>query len=316
MLKALKFVKGAVATKGLIPALTHFELKEGFVVGYNGAITLASPFPLTVSIKPKAIPFIKAIEACKEVMAIHITKTGRLAIKSGKFKAFIESSEDAFPVNLPEGEILELSEPILPVIKKLAPFIAEDASRQWARGILFRGKSGYATNNICIVEHRLNQPFPVEVNIPHVAIKELLRINVEPASIQVSERAVTFHYPENRWLKSKLLVEAWPDIGKILDNPSNAQTIPKTFFDEVERLIPFLDELQHIYFTETGIATGLVEGVGATVDLEGLPKIGVYQAKQLLLLREVVNKIDFEAYPKPCLFYGDNLRGALIGMQG
>lgn len=73
--------------------------------------------------------------------------------------------------------------------------------------------------------------------------------------------------------------------------------------------------IRHIYFTKTGMTTCFPQGMGASVALEGLPTTGIYQAKQLLLLKTVAQKIDFEAYPKPCLFYGENLRGALIEMQ-
>jgi hypothetical protein len=29
----------------------------------------------------------------------------------------------------------------------------------------------------------------------------------------------------------------------------------------------------------------------------------------------VAQLFDFSSYPKPCLFYGDNLRGAIIGLR-
>ncbi|QFR59683.1 hypothetical protein P6F33_gp82 [Pseudomonas phage Quinobequin-P09] len=47
----------------------------------------------------------------------------------------------------------------------------------------------------------------------------------------------------------------------------------------------------------------------------GFPFEGVYQIEMLKLLKDVAQKIDFSAYPNPCLFYGDRLRGAIVGMR-
>ena len=43
MLESLKFVKGAVSRKDHVPALTHFQIKNGFVKGHNGTLTLCAP---------------------------------------------------------------------------------------------------------------------------------------------------------------------------------------------------------------------------------------------------------------------------------
>ena len=43
MLKALKFVQGAVSKKDLVPALTHFRIENGTVRSYNGMLALCTP---------------------------------------------------------------------------------------------------------------------------------------------------------------------------------------------------------------------------------------------------------------------------------
>ena len=66
MLEVLKFVKGAVGKKDYVPALTHFQIADGRITGFNGKISLSSPIALDLECCPKAIPFVKAIEACTD----------------------------------------------------------------------------------------------------------------------------------------------------------------------------------------------------------------------------------------------------------
>jgi DNA polymerase III sliding clamp (beta) subunit (PCNA family) len=317
MLNALKFVRGAVAAKDFVPALGHFRIQNGLVKGYNGALALCGPIDLDLSVTPKALPFIKAIQACQDTIALHVTDTGRLSIKSGRFKAFVDCIQEEFPDIQPEGDAIKLDGELLKVLKKLAPFIAEDASRPWARGILFRGQSAYATNNVVIIEHWLGYTFPVEINLPKSAVAELLRINEEPESMQVTANSVTFHFSNRRWLRSQTYSLDWPDIAKVLDREATPGEFPEALFTSIhDCLIPFLEEDGGIYFKDDGsIATSHADGLGASVQFEPFGAKGKYNAEQMMLLDGVAERIDLGSFPAPSLFYGDKVRGAIVGMR-
>lgn len=316
MLDALKFVQGAVAKKDFVQALTHFHISGGFIKGYNGSLALCSPIDLDLEVTPKAAPFIKAIATCKDTVQLNMTPAGRLAIKSGSFKAFVDCIDEAYPDVQPEGEVLELDGALLKALKKLNPFIADDASRQWARGIMFRGPSAFATNNVTLVEYWLGYNFPVEVNIPKPAVQELIRIGEEPTKVQVCENSVTFHYASGRWLRTQTYSTQWPDMAKVLDRDSTQQPFPEGFFEALGDLLPFADDLERAFFLNTRMATTPADGLGASVDLAGLPEQGIYHIKQLQLLESIAETIDLSQYPAPCLFYGDRVRGAIVGMRG
>lgn len=316
MLDALKFVKGAIASKGFTPELTHFKIEGGFIKGFNGALALCSPIDLDLDVTPKAIPFVKAVTSCKSTVALHITPAGKLAVKSGTFKAFVDCTPDqAYPDIFPEGEKIELKGGFVALLKRLQPFMAEDASRPWARGILLKGQSAFVTNNVVIIQAWLEKPFPVEVNIPAAAIKELVRIKEEPTHIQMCDTSVSFWYADGRWLRACLNSYEWPDVTTILDVECNPQPFHESFFEAVESVSAFVEESNRVMFFEGSICTHKDEGVGASFDIEGLPDEGAFNFKYLLNLEGLAEKIDFFMYPKPCVFYGDNLRGAIIGMM-
>ena len=315
MLETLKFVQGAVASKGFAPELTHFCIKDGMVKGFNGALALASPIDLALDVTPKAIPFIKAILACKDTTTMTLTPTGRLSIKSGKFKAFVECIDDTYPDVQPEGEKIPITGDFMSALKKVAPFIAEDASKPWARGVLFNGQTITATNNIVVVQHWLTEPFPVKVNVPINAVKELIRIKDTLTHFSMSDRSITFYYSSGRWLRSNLIETAWPDIDRVLDKDSNQQAFPEGFFMAIEDIKHFAEETGRLILADGKICTTLVEGEGASVLLDNLPaNKASFNTKHLASIEGVADTIDLSQYPAPCIFYGDNLRGAIIGM--
>ena len=316
MLKALKFVQGAVASKGFDPSLTHFKIENGNIKGFNGSLALSSPIELDLDVAPKAIPFIKAITACKSTTAMHITPAGRLSIKSGKFKAFIECTPDEeYPDIEPEGKIIEIKGGFIEILKQLQPFMAEDASRPWARGIWLKGQSAFVTNNIIIIQSWLSVPFPISINIPANAIKELVRIKEEPTHVQVSERSASFLYEDGRWLRTNLLSEDWPNIEPILDVECKPIPVVDGFYQAIEDISPFVEETNRLLFKDNLICTHTDEGVGASVALDGLQDYGAFNFKWLGKLEGLAEKIDFTLYPRPCVFYGHNLRGAIVGMK-
>ncbi len=318
MLNDLKFVMGAVAKKDFVPSLQYFKITGGRILGFNGVIAISTPTDLAVDAMPKAVPFIKAIERVPEgaEVALNLTNAGRLSLKAGPFRAYVELSDNAdYPDIVPKGEIVPLAPGLLAVLRALSPFMGIDASRPWAMGIRLVGQSAFATNNICLVEHWLPMAFPSQLIIPSMAITEMLRIKVEPTGIQVEERAVTFHYPSGAWLRTAVVDGEWPDLSRILDQPHGAAPIHPELFDAVKRLDAFTEKDNRIFLREGIVATSATEGDGALVELPGFAGVGCHHLTELLKLDEVATHIDWTTWPGPCLFFGGMMRGAIIGMR-
>ncbi len=317
MLKELKFVQGAVAKKDFIPTLTHFEIKNRTIRGFNGSLALCAPIGVDLDVKPKALPFVKAVQSCKgETVQLTVTPTGRLSIKAGKFKALVECTEEEFPTIEPEGEWVSLEGiKILPALKLLLEFTGEDASRPWSQGILLRGSTAYATNNIVLVEYTLDVEFPVEINVPFKAVAELVRIGQDPIGMKVTSTSVTFMYGQHHWVKTQLYDLGWPDLEKLLSATPEMVEVKDEWFDAVETVSPFSDELDRVYFKNGEITTAVDGEVGGTVEMEDFEFDGVYNPKYFLSLRGIITHIALHSYPAPCLFKGNGVRGALMGMR-
>lgn len=316
MLKELKFVQGAVAKKDFVPALTHFKIENGRVQGFNGTLALSSPIPFDIACKPRAEPLVKAIGNCSDAVSLTLTPTGKLSIRSGKFKALIDCVEGEVPQVQPDGDHIEVhGESMLAAIKAVAPFIGDDASRPWTNGVLFKGSSAFATNNVMVVEYWTGVPFPAPVNIPRSAIKEILRLDEPPVAVQATASAVTFHFSEERWLRTQLYPSDWPDLARILDKPANAIPLDKKLPEALEVIKPFLDKSGRVLFREGKVCTHNNDNEGASYELDDFNWPGVYRLDMLSTLCTTAKSIDWTLYPSPCLFFGDNIRGAIVGMR-
>jgi DNA polymerase sliding clamp subunit (PCNA homolog) len=318
MLDVLKFVKGAVSKKDFVPALTHFRISDGRITGYNGKLCLSAPIALDVDCCPKAVPFVKAIEACEETAQLHVTQSGKLSIRSGKFRAHVDTLEVvAFPDVQPEGLPVEIDGKLLPAMRVMHDFISEDASRPWSIGLLLNGSSAFATNNVIVAEMWLGYRFPYRVNVPRYAIKEMIRIGEEPVGLQLSARSITIHYKGGKWMRSQLIDMDWPDAADLLDSKSTgaAAPFPPGFFEALDKISPFVDDHNRVYLLGDRVSTAQDEGT--SVDVAGLPEgHALFNHAMLSSLNGTAHSIDFTAYPAPVPWYGDNVRGLIMGMRG
>ena len=316
MLSSLKFVQGAVAKKDFVPEMTHFEIKNSRITAFNGAMALSTPIPFDIDCNPKAVQLVKAISQCEDTVSISMTNAGRLKVQSGAFKVFVDCIAGEGLNIQPEGEFVELNgDALLKAFTTLLPFIGNDASRPWSNGILIDNQSAFATNNVCLVEYWLGVTFPHKVNIPIAAVKEMLRIKEAPLRAQLGDNSITFLYSGDRWLRTQLYDSEWPDLGRILNVECNPHELDTKVFAALQTIKPFVDKLGKVYIKEGVVSTHVDADIGANYTIEDKSLGGIYNHEMLALLDGVATSIDMATYPRPCLFFGDNLRGAIIGMK-
>lgn len=318
MIDALKFVQGAMRANKIQPELEHYQIKGGQVVGYNGYMALGAPIDLDLEAKPKGRLFYRAIEACGDVVSMGMTDGARLHIRSGAFSAYIPCIDHDIYEARPEGDIYACPESLPSDFRRLLPIISEDASRPWAMGLQVDRGTFTATNNVVINQLWTGHDLPT-FNLPRFAVAEIVRIKQTPTHIQVSPQAVTFHYPENYWLRTQLLSGQWPNeiVDKILEGEGslNLEPVPDGLFDALEKLIAFVPpETTAVRFEEGRLATG-GEGAGAQVAVAGLPAGPRFSAPMLKLIAEEMRQADFSAHPNPCRFQGERNRGVILGMR-
>ena len=322
--EVLRFVKGAVAKKNFEPALTHFRIENGTIRSSNGIISLSSPIDLDIECTPDAGQFVKAISNSGDDMVLTMLPSGRLSIRSEKFKAFVNCHNDEnVPHPLPEGDIIEFEPSMLiTAIQELMPFVGDDASRSWTNGIHFNGQFAYATNNVTMAQYWLKGiNVVIPFTIPRVALTELLRIKLLPISIQADANSATFHFEDSRWIRTNLLEGDWPlkTFETILSSPSDCKPLPDDFFDGLASIKDFTNNMNCVFIKGSTLQTNLEKNIGASFELSERivgENIVCFAHPILNELKNLSNlSIDLSTYPKPCLFYAGLMRGAIMGVR-
>ncbi len=319
MIPSLQFVARGLASKPFVPALAHLLMTNGRITSFNGETAFSSPIEIELDAFPHGDSFVKAIESCSSAFTIALTDSNRLLVKCGPFKTHVPCGDaNEFPLLNIKGRKHKLGFPLVPSLKTLEPFIAQDASRPWARGILFRGQSLVATTNVILVESWTGGDIGFELNLPAEAVRHLVEIGEEPEHLCLSDNRVVFHFSGDRWMSSQLYSTEWPDIQPILDkyDQSGQKPVPPGFWEALEVLLDFTDESRKLFLFEDRLATGPDPKVeGTSVEVLGCPAAGCYNARYLYGLRKVINTIAFEDYPEPVSFFGDTLRGVIAGIR-
>ena len=315
MISSLKFVKGAVAKQGFIPALTHFRISRGTVRGFNGQMALCAPISSDLDCCPNAKQFVRALDACTDTVALHL-KGSKLVVQSGKFRAFVDCDNPAnYPDIVPGGRWVNIGPELYDALHRLEPFIAEDERRPWACGILLEADSAFATNNIVAVEVWHGLGLPLRANLPKSAVQEMLRIGQAPTRLQFETNRIAFHWPDGRWLTTQLLESVWPDLGALLkpDQP-DAVEMTQDMLDALGQLVPLCDKSDFWYFHGSHISTSAdSEDTGASVEVE-CPEAGAFNARQLVKINALGHvAYQWSAYPKAVHFWGITCRGIITG---
>lgn len=313
MLEALRFVRGAVAKKDYLPVLTHFSIKDGRITSFNGNIALSAPITLSLNTRPNALQMYKAIAACHGQTVITQLPNNSLTIKSGAFMGTVECTSDEFPDIDIKGTPVTLPFKLVPTFHRLTPYISEDASRQWSRGILLRGQSAICTNNVVLVEHWLGVDLPVEIIVPKEAVDEIVRIGAEPLAMAVSPHNLTFWYSGDRWLYVRVIDETFPSIDRYFQGSPSYRPFPETFFSSLATIRPFLPKEGSVHLSPSLLSTLPPDCGGASMEVPGLDVTAKFSWEHLASLEAIATGIDWEA--KPCQFIGEKLRGVIMAMR-
>lgn len=235
MLEILKKVSSAVATKDLVPVMTHFCIGDGRIQAVDGRIAIDAPLPelAAYAFTVPAEKLIKAIDACTVEPTIKVTDT-HMHINAGKLKVRLPIlPADAFPrAKQVPSTIAITTQDLLPALRMAQPFIATDASRGFATGALLH-PDGYVfgTNNVAMVrvECEAVKCLTEPCNLPLFAVEELIKIGDAPVSLGLRDNSLTLYYADGSWFNAQLNMLGWPlgTIASMFANwPQDLPTLP------------------------------------------------------------------------------------------
>lgn len=239
-----------------------------------------------------------------------------VTIRGGRLKATIQCI-DGEPPDVPAmpSEWQPCPAGLLPALALAAPFCADDG---WASGIRLMEGRITAINNASGVDVEVPAlTLDVPAVLPQAAAAFLAACGA-PAEYAVTEGALIFRWLDGRWLRCQMLVGAFPDmVDKILD--SAGDVAPVAISPEWRNGYADASALSDGTITITPSTVSGTKGAGnGTVEIETAVPEGHrshWATKRLDPVIACVQRWNPDAWPNVARFYGEGLRGVVIGVR-
>lgn len=312
ILEAIQFVGSVLQEKGT-PNETHILLNNNWAVAFNGIIAAGAKVALPIRAAPNYYLFEKALAKSGEY-EIEATQD-KLTIKSGKFKAIIPCIDPIYiGVSSIDPNTHNIDDEFKKGLEITGALASENGQTIHYASILMNGKSLVSTENgVMLFEYWHGCDLPAGIAIPKALVGPLIKTNKKLVGFGHSASSVTFYFEDESWLRSQLYSEQWPDIGRVLNVPSNPIDTPKDLWEAVSIVAPHsTDNL--VYFDNDILRSHADNGLGASYEVAGLPRGPIFNIKQLMFIKDYAKKIDFFAEGgKLTMWAGDRCRGAIAG---
>lgn len=319
LLQALTFCS-VVAEKVGAPFETHVGLRANWAIAFNGIVAAGCPISEDIVAYPHTLLLVEALSKCSEGFSLTQLDNGRLSIKSGKFKAVVPCLEPALmQVAVPDPMIVGITNAFRDAVEAVGVLANENAQHVITASVLMNGQTVISTNRVMLMEAWHGLDLPPNVPLPKQFVAALVKQKKDLVGFGFSNCSATFYFTDGCWLRTQLYSDEWPDVSSILNRNANLWSIDPQFFKSLEAVIPFSED-GNIYSDTNLLKSHPDDGVGATFECNGVPKGFVYPAKQLMLMKEHVKRIDYMASgihdSSYCLvFEGDTCRGVISGRQ-
>lgn len=317
LLEALKFLSLGAKDIGS-PNETHVILSNNQAHLFNGSLALNHPIEEGILACPHIGTLITALSKCGQTVSITQLENHRISVKSDKFRAIVPCIEPGLlPIATPDLASVEVNDNFKKALEVVNTLTQEDAQNIYSVSILLNGQSVISTfSGKIVIEYWHGFNLPSGIAIPKNFAQIISKSNKPIISIGGSYHSVTVHFNDMSWIKTNLYAEQWPDIGHILNGPSNPFPLPPGFWEGVGAVAPFSPD-GIIHFDQDAIRSHLTAAEGASYEVPGLPRGPSFNAKQLMLIKPYMETVDWFARTSngmPCMkFFGQQLRGAVAG---
>ena len=320
MREALKWIKGAIASRDIVSDKTFYKLSESEIRATNGKLTAGYPCETGVDFLVPGEEFEKILDRLPGDITIKPVENG-IRLRSGLFSGTIKTlplEQWSYP-----GVDHAIWQPIpaglIDVMTALRPFISDNATQAWATCIALERGWAYATNNIALA----GAPLPgadLMAMLPVWAVDFVLSRAKGLHSWAWSENYVAFQWDNSAWMRSVLVVGQFPEkAAALVREAGNAATTTKVtdeFRDAFVEVAALAEDTVLLYKDRIVSQFGQAEIVANTVcvvppDVE----CSRWGASYLVPAIKAADTWSPDAWPKPAPWKGKVLAGYVVGRR-
>lgn len=316
LLTALKFVASAQRAIGAIEQ-THCIMVAGWVMASNSILSAAHALTEDIQACPHTLTLVEALERAPGPVNLTMLDANRLSVRAGEFQAVIPCQDRAaLPVPNPDVPVALCDERLRAALTCAGTLAVEGADKVINASVQMRNQSVIASNGTTILEawHGIEMP-PLQI-VPKTFITAINKTKKNLTRFGCSPDSFTVWFEDGNWLKTQCYANTTelPDLDKFLNVPTNPVAVPKGMFETIKRLEPFSEDGQ-VHFTPDGlrVSSGMTF---ATDNCKGLPSGISFSIKNMLLIAPYAKTIHFNVANGITIFFGENVRGAIVNQVG
>lgn len=315
LLEALKFV--AVAQKKANSPDQQFCVISGnWVAASNGILTIATKIEEDLNVCPHAFQFIEALSKVENELSITQLSSNSLVVASGAFKAVVDCAEfDEISISGPDEKIAAIDDRIKHAFAAVMGLAIDGSEHAYNAGVLLQGGSAVATKGAALLEYWHGIDLPQAMLIPKASAVAVVKSGKSLCGFGHSPSSATFWFEDDSFIKTQLFAECFPDYQKVFDCENvNPWPLPDEFFKAV-RAIESFSPKGIIFFKNGVLSSKELEAESATYKIEGLPEGMGFEIKPLIAVEHGFKNVYFDAETNKAYFFGENLRGVLMGVR-
>jgi hypothetical protein len=318
--KEVEWITDALSSKNLAREMTHYRVQGGEIRATDGRITAGHPFPDVGNFLVPGREFEKLLKRFPTEPTVEILEQS-IKLKSGRSHGTIQTL-NLEQWNYPgvDADIWEdAPEGLVPVLRKLKPFVSDNATQEWALGIALEYGYAYATNNIVIAGARIDSIGDERIGtLPVWAIEFLLDREEDLTDWAWTENYVAFRWASGAWMRSQLINTQFNEQASAMARNAEQYTprveITKEFRESFMRSIDLCEGAVGISATELSGAFGQAQ-FADEIELEDLPEKTFWAAKMLKPVIAEATHWEPHTWPKAAPFRGEHLFGYILGRR-
>jgi len=312
LIAALKFIEPAQKKIG-----THEQqfcmMRNHWVVAFDGVLTIATKIVEDLNACPHTLQLLDALSKCKDELTLAQVSNVCLSVKSGAFNALIQCV-DELEIAGPDPQCALIDDRVKTAFDAVLVLATENAPNAVHASVLLQAGSCVATNGHALVEYWHGLDLPPNLLVPRQAATAVVKSKKPLTGFGFSQSSVTFYFDDGSFIKTQLYKANYPDYLRIMNVPTNPFPLPHGFFSAVHAIESF-NENGTVYFHKGIMSAGVRQGEATTYKVEGLTEDMAFNSKYLIMLELCIKTADFRPDEKRMFFFGDNARGAIMGMD-
>lgn len=313
LVAALNFVSVA-GTKTEFPYQSHVVLNNKFAVACDGQLTAGHLITEELECCPHLGQLRAALAKTGNSLSIAELPSGQLSITGDKLAAKIPCvSFETLPspeLTKPDPICAVIDDRLKQAFATCGVTVSENGTRAFECGLLLEANICTGTDGKVLIQFWHGIDLPPALFVPKIFAAAVSKIKIPLVGFGWTEgRSITFHFENGAWIKTQLYEDKYPNIAQFMDVPCSPEPVPENLFEAIETVAAFDND------ESATLADGKVIADNAEYEVEGLDGRCTYANEYAKRIAPFAKTIDLKTYDDRAFFFGDNVRGLMLGMK-